>query len=245
MVLFQMQTLQFWLQKPWSDKHSSNPISCNVNFEPTFLEESRRYPFCLSLLRPHFSLRRNKKHITEFSMSPVTQYINILAITITFFSKMAGVWEVFSHSFLWGPCQLWLCYCSSICAARETVQPLKLFQPSYFPAFLPFQLFQIFIFLPFQRIYTFRFMFSFQTGQLSKCSPFLSGFSPLTIQLHCLNIHTLFHPEGSKPPNYKWNDFLNRRHCMNKPRRQQHAPMRVDCEGPFIAACSFNFNCIL
>lgn len=28
--------------------------------------------------------------------------INILAITITLFSKLALVWEMFSHSFLWG-----------------------------------------------------------------------------------------------------------------------------------------------
>ena len=36
------------------------------------------------------------------AISPLSHHIDILAITITFFSKIAGVWEAFSHSFLWG-----------------------------------------------------------------------------------------------------------------------------------------------
>ena len=43
------------------------PISCNVNFQPKFLEQSRWYLLCLSIWCPHFSLYRNKKDITEFS----------------------------------------------------------------------------------------------------------------------------------------------------------------------------------
>ena len=52
-------------------------------------------------------------------MSPVKQFINMLAITITFLLKITGVWEAFSHSFLWGHFQLCLYYCSSTCAATE------------------------------------------------------------------------------------------------------------------------------
>ena len=62
--------------------------SCNVNFEPKFLEESRRYLICLSLWCPHFSSTEIKKTSQSSAMSPVTQYINILAITITAFSKI-------------------------------------------------------------------------------------------------------------------------------------------------------------
>ena len=153
-------------------------------------------------------------------MSPVTQYLNILAIITKFFSKMAGVCEAFSYSFLWGNLQLWLCDCSSICAARESVDLFKLFQPSYFSSFLPFQLFQIFVFLPFQHLHTFKFMFPWRNCSAFKLFTFLSRFSPLTFQLHCLNMHTLFHFSGSKPPNYEWNDFRNGRCCMNKPWRQ-------------------------
>ena len=90
-----------------------------------------------------------KKTSQSSALSPITQYINILAITIIFFSpRIAEVWQVFPHSFLWGHFQLWPCYCSSICAARGTVHIFKLLQLSYFSAFQPFQLFQIFIFLP-------------------------------------------------------------------------------------------------
>ena len=35
-------------------------MSCNVNFEAKFLEESRRYLICLLLFCHHFSLSRNK-----------------------------------------------------------------------------------------------------------------------------------------------------------------------------------------
>ena len=59
-----------WMWKPWSDKNSSScPISRNVNFEPKFLEESRWYLFCLSLLCPHFALSRNINNMTAFSNS--------------------------------------------------------------------------------------------------------------------------------------------------------------------------------
>ena len=72
-------------------------------------------------------------------MSSVTQYINILPITFNFFKKSQDFGKHFSLSFLWTHFQLWLCYCSSIF--------FKLFQPSYFSAFLPFQLFKSFFFL--------------------------------------------------------------------------------------------------
>ena len=62
-----------------SAKHSSNShISCNVNFEPTFLEKSRWYLLCPSLWCPHFLSIRNKKDITEFSKVscyPVYEYL--------------------------------------------------------------------------------------------------------------------------------------------------------------------------
>ena len=124
--------------KPQSNKHSNNsPISRNE-------EESRQYLFCLLLQRPYFSLHRHKKKTSQSSaMSPVTQYINVLAITIPFFSKKAGVWKAFSHSFLWRHFQLWFCYCSSICAARETIftpfkslSALLLFSFSAFSAYI-------------------------------------------------------------------------------------------------------------
>ena len=74
---------------------------------------------------PHLSLSRSKKYTSQSSaMSPVSQYIHILATT-TVFSKMSGVWKAFSHLFLLGHFELWLFYCSSICAARETVHLFK------------------------------------------------------------------------------------------------------------------------
>ena len=132
------------------------------------------------------------------------------------------------------------------CMAPAYVQPeklftfFKLFQPSYFSVFKPFHPFKISMFLPFQLLYTFSFMFSWKTCSAIKLFIFLSSFSPLTVQLHCLNMQTLFHISGSKPPNYKRSNFLNGRCCMNKPRKQ-HVATCVDFEGPFIAACSFNF----
>ena len=112
------------------------------------------------------------------AMSPLTQYIHILPITILFFSKMAGVWEVFSHSFLWAHFQLWLCYCSSMCAARETVHLFKLFQPSYFSAYQPFHPFKIFIFLPLQLLHTFSFMFIWRNCSAIKLFTFFKLFQP-------------------------------------------------------------------
>ena len=50
----------------------------------------------------------------------------------------------------------------------------------------------------FQRLHTFSFMFSWRNSAFLRC------FNPLTFQLHCLNMHTLFHPSGSKAPNYEW-----------------------------------------
>ena len=38
----------------------------NVNFEPKFLENHRRYMFCLSLLCPHFSVDRYKNNTGAF-----------------------------------------------------------------------------------------------------------------------------------------------------------------------------------
>ena len=99
-----------------------------------------------------------------------------------------------------------------------------MFQPSYFSHFQPFQILQTFIFLPFQHLHTFSFMFSWTNCSAIKLFTFLSSFSPITFQPHCLNIHTLFHTSGRKSPNYKRKNFLNGRCCMNKP-RQQHAPM--------------------
>ena len=60
-------------------------------------------------------------------------------LTITFFSKIAGVWEAFSHYFLWR--HFLLFYCSSMCARRETVHLFSSFSP------LTFQLFCLFSFL--------------------------------------------------------------------------------------------------
>ena len=85
-----------------------------------------------------------------------------------------------------------------------------------------FQLIQTFIFLPFQRLCTFSFMFSWRNCSAFELFPLLSCFSPLTFQLHCLNMHTLFHRSGRKQPNYKWNNFLNGKCCLNK-YRCQHA----------------------
>ena len=94
--------------KPQSDKHSSNaPISHNVNFEPTFLEESRLYLFCLLLCCPYFSLNRNKKALQSSAMSPVTQCINILAITITFFQKSLEFGRHFAISYYYFFIFLW------------------------------------------------------------------------------------------------------------------------------------------
>ena len=36
------------------------------------------------------------------AISPLTHHIDVLTLTINVFSKIAGVWEAFSHSFLWG-----------------------------------------------------------------------------------------------------------------------------------------------
>ena len=51
------------------------------------------------------------------AMSPVTQHVPTLVITITLFSEIAGVWEAFFHSFLWGHYDLCL-YFSSVCIWR-------------------------------------------------------------------------------------------------------------------------------
>ena len=53
---------------------------------------------------------------------------------LIFYSR--GVWEVFSHSFLWGHFQFWLSYCSSIYAARKTaLSAILLVSFSAFSAF--------------------------------------------------------------------------------------------------------------
>ena len=72
-------------------------------------------------------------------------------------------------------------------------------------------------------------MFSQRNCLAFKPFTFLSCFK-LTFKIHCLNMHTLFHPSGSKPPNYKWNDFLNGRCCMKKP-KEKHAPTVAYPEG--------------
>ena len=98
---------------------------------------------CVSRSAAHiFHCTEIKKTSHNSAMSSPTLYMNIWAITITLFFKIQRNLEAFSHSFLWGHFQLWLCYCSSICAAIETVHLFKVFQHSYFSAFLPFQLFK-------------------------------------------------------------------------------------------------------
>ena len=87
-----------------------------------------------------------KKTSRSSAMSPVNQYINILVITITFFPQIVWVLEVFSHSFLWGHFQLWLCYCSSICATRGTFHLCKLFQPITFQPFCFFSFWKKLVF---------------------------------------------------------------------------------------------------
>ena len=74
-------------------------------------------------------------------MSPVTQYINILAVTITFFfSKIAGVWEAFSHSY--GDIFYYGCFTAPACVQAE-----KLFTILGSVSPLTFQLFCFFSFL--------------------------------------------------------------------------------------------------
>ena len=116
-----------------------------------------------------------------------------MAITITIFSKTTGVWQAFSHSFLSEHCHLWLCCCSSMCAAILSsfcLHPFtfsvfshlfKLFRPSYSKAFPPFK---VSIFLPFQLLQTFNFMFSNQYVQLFKLFQPSSTF----LSLHLLKI---------------------------------------------------------
>ena len=136
-------------------------------------------------------------------MSPLTQHRNILSITITLFSKIAGVWEAFSHSFLMGTFSaLALLLLQHVCShfklflplsalllysflvfsdihlpafsaptfnfmfSYQNVQLLQLFQPP--SAFLPFQPFNIFIFLPFQLLQTFHFIISYENVKLFK-----------------------------------------------------------------------------
>ena len=118
------------------------------------------------------------------------------------------------------------------------VQPEELF--TFLSSFssLTFQLFSLFSFFRYSSfclLHTFSFMFSWRKCSAINLFTFLSSFSPLSFQLHFLNMHTFFHTSGRKPPNYKWNDSLIGRCCMNKP-QWQHALTR---EGPFIAACSF------
>ena len=48
---------------------------------------------------------------------------------------------------------------------------------------------------------------------------------------------TLFNTSGSRPPNYGLKKQLPHRKVL-----RVEAPTCVDCEGPFIAACSFNWN---
>ena len=83
----------------------------NVNFGLKVLEESRWYKFCLSLQCPHILFYRHKNTSRSSAKSAVTHCINIL--TITLFSRLAGVLEVLSHSFSQGHFQLWFCYCFS------------------------------------------------------------------------------------------------------------------------------------
>ena len=57
---------------------------------------------------------------------------------------------------------------------------------------------------------------------------------------------TLFHTGNSRPPNYKAMTSSAAGVAWACPdcsmHRWQHAPTHVDCEGPFNAACSFNFD---
>ena len=52
-----------------------------------------------------------------------------------------------------------------------------------------------------------------------------------------LRQRTLFNTSGSRPPNYGLKKQLPHRKVL-----RVEAPTCVDCEGPFIAACSFNWN---
>ena len=90
-------------------------------------------------------------------MSPVTQHVHILAITITIFSKVVGVWEAFSHSFLMGTfSSLFLLLLQHVCSHFKLFLPLtshlsaffhlfNLFLPSYSTTFWPFQSFFTFL----------------------------------------------------------------------------------------------------
>ena len=72
------------------------------------------------------------------AMFPVTPNTNNLDSNHYIFSKIAGVWEAFSHSFLWR--YFLLFYCSSMCAGRETVHLLSSFSTLTSAIFLPLQL---------------------------------------------------------------------------------------------------------
>ena len=103
-----------------------------------------------------------KKTSHSSAMSPVTHFRNILLISITFLSRIAGICEAFPHSFLWRHFQL---------IKEQWEQATKLWR----------------------------------------------------------------------------NSLLNGRCCVKKPcgsmPQQQHAPKHVDCEGPFITACSIHLFC--
>ena len=114
--------------------------------------DSTCFVSCSAFAPSFFTLQ--KSDMTEFSN--VSCYcINIFAITITPFSKLAGVWEVFSHSFLWRHFQIWFCYCSSMCSQRNCsvikmfilLSSFSLFSFFRYSAFKTFQLFQTFSFM--------------------------------------------------------------------------------------------------
>ena len=121
------------------DKHSSSsPISCNVNFEPTFLGKSRWCLFCLSLCRCHFSLYTNKKSIAEFSNVSCDSIYKYFANNRYISFKNS---RHFPHSFLWRHFH----FGSATAPAYD--QPLKLF--TFLSSFSPLtsQLFCLFSFL--------------------------------------------------------------------------------------------------
>ena len=70
------------------------------------------------------------------AMCLLTHHIDIFAPKVMFFSKIAGVWEEFSHSFLWGPPHLSLCYFSSVCIFLPLCSAA--FRP--FPSFFTFSI---------------------------------------------------------------------------------------------------------
>ena len=149
-------TYTFGCRSPRVTSDPATPISHNVNFEPKFLEESRRYLFFLSLWCPHFSLHRNK-HRVHISLK-------------LFCRSLGGIFPlILMGTFL----SLVLLLLQHMCSQRKC-SLFKLFQPPYFSAFQPFQLFQIFIFLPFQLLHTFRYICL--AGETVQVSNYLNHF---------------------------------------------------------------------